>query len=169
MSAVIGPRLTDELAADLAKPARSRDQALVLATVDTGGAPRMALLSRAEVLVAGLDRVLLAVWSGSRSAANIERAGRATLFWVAGTRAIGMAMRCVGRTALGEPDRPGGRALLALTMRVDEVRMDEVPYATLVSPLTFQLHEPDDVLPRWNDVALRLADLARQLPEASET
>jgi hypothetical protein len=166
MSAEIGSRLTDELAADLARPARSRDQALLLATVDPGGAPRMALLSRAEVHVAGTDRLLLAMWSGSRSATNVERAGSATLLWVVGAAAVSVTMRCAGRTDLGEPDRPGERALVALTMLVDGVRVDEAPYAELVSPLTFQLYEPNDVLPRWDDVARRLAEVRRpDVPE----
>jgi hypothetical protein len=158
--------LPADLVRDLAAPAQPRDQALLLLTVDEAlAAPRVALLSRAEVHVVNPDRLLVASWSGSRSAANLERTGTATLFWLAGA-AVSVTLRRTGGEVLAGP--PGDRELHAHVLDVTGVRADEVGYAELVAPLTFALHAPEDVLPRWAEVGARLAELADRLGASAE-
>ncbi|MEU7632331.1 hypothetical protein AB0C34_20430 [Nocardia sp. NPDC049220] len=165
-----GTRLSAEHIADLTASAQPRDQALLLLSVDEAGTPRVALLSRAEVHVVADSLLLVAVWSGSRSATNIERSGAATLFWVVDGAAVSASLRCAGSRPLAAA--PSGelaeRALRALTLRVVDVRVDEVGYAELTAPLMFAVHEPEEIMSRWEDVARRLGAVALGLQDGSD-
>lgn len=166
-----GARLSAEHVADLAAPAQPRDQALLLLSMDEAGTPRVAMLSRAEVHVVADDLLVVAVWSGSRSAANIERSGAATLFWVVGGAAVSASLRYTDSRLLASAPSgdPAGHALRALTLQVVDVRADEVGYAELTAPLTFAVHEPEAILSRWEDVAQRLGALALTLQDGSDS
>lgn len=159
------------LPADLVAPARPRDDALMLLSVGEGGARRVALLSRSEVHVARHDLVRLALWSDSRSGTNIERSGAATLFWLAGAKAVSVSLRCIHSeplTAASTGD-PAGRASRAFTLLVVDVRADEVDFAELVAPLMLALQDPDDVLLRWEEDARRLAAVDRRFRDGADS
>jgi hypothetical protein len=143
----------------------------MLLSVDEGGTPRVALLSRSEVHVARHDLVLLALWPDSRSAANIERSGGATLFWLVGVKAVSVSLRRIYSEPLtgASTGAPAGRAPRAFTLYVVDVRADEVDYAELVTPMTFALRDPDAVLPRWEQVARRLAAIGRRLWDGADS
>ena len=65
----------------------AREQAFPFLTVDEGGFPHVALLSRAEVGVSPDGSEVLAVVAGRRTRANLERDRRAGLIAVGGTTA----------------------------------------------------------------------------------
>jgi hypothetical protein len=77
-------------------PDGSFDQAIPLLTVDPGGFPHVALLSRAQLRDAGTGRDLLAVvWAG-RTSAHLRATGLATVILVGGQLAWYLKMSVVG-------------------------------------------------------------------------
>jgi hypothetical protein len=68
--------------------AGSDEQAFPLITVDDGGYPHVALLSRAEMDVAPTGAALLAVIASTRTRANLGRDGKAALIAVGSTSAF---------------------------------------------------------------------------------
>ncbi|WP_406069340.1 hypothetical protein OG372_16250 [Streptomyces sp. NBC_01020] len=80
------------------------EQAFPFLTVDGHGYPHSALLSRTELEPAPASGLLLAVVSGTRTRANLERDGRAGLIAVHGTVCSHLTLRLVGsRVISGEP------------------------------------------------------------------
>ena len=116
-----------------------------LVTVDADGWPRVALLSAGEIVAIGAERLRLALWPASRSAANLERSGRAllALVWE------GAAHRVGNEAARGPDIEVAGEARAAFDARVRSVARDEVPYARLRTGITFELPERAPVLARW--------------------
>lgn len=157
MSASLGPALPPDVAADLRQRSASRDQALILVTVDDAGYPRLAFLSRSEVHVADPSRLLVALWAGSETAANFGGRGKATLFYVHAGVPYSIRLACSVPAPL---DMADGTSLLAFDSTVEDVRSDEAAYASVAGPMTFELHDPDAVLPRWRELNGRLARLA---------
>ncbi len=119
--------------------------ALELVTVDSDGAPRIALLSVGEVLAAGESALRFALWPGSRTTANLDRGGRALLAFVSG----GAAQR-IGLQARRAADvLAGGEERAVFDAEVISAARDEVPYARLRSGITYELADADAVLARW--------------------
>src|SRR5215831_6527614 len=134
---------------------------VLLLTVDEAGWPRVAMLSAGEVLAAAPREIGVALWPDGTSAANLTRAGRATLALVhAGS---GWYVRCAARRE-ADLGLDGGRALAAFVLDVEEVLEDVVPYAALTTGIEFQLAEPERTLAAWRAVvdALRRAAIARR-------
>jgi hypothetical protein len=118
--------------------------AIELITVDVDGWPRVALVSAGEVLAMGPATVALALWPGSRTTANLERAGRALLAFVDGGAAWRIALDA---RRVADVEAPERRAVFAA--RVADVRRDEVANARLTSGITFELPDRSEVLGRW--------------------
>jgi len=141
--------------------ARAAGLTVLMLTVDEAGWPRVAMLSAGEVLAVGPREIGVALWSDGTSAANLTRAGRATLALVhAGS---GWYVRCTARRE-ADLGLDGGRALAAFVLDVEEVLEDVVPYAALTTGIEFQLAEPERTLAAWRAVvdALRRAAIARR-------
>ena len=77
-------QLTDDLYRRLggADVSRSRDQAIVVCTVDADGWPHPAMLSYFEVAARDRHNLRLAVYTNSRTCANMRERGKATLIVV---------------------------------------------------------------------------------------
>jgi hypothetical protein len=159
MSASLGPALTPDVAAGLRQRSESRDQALILVTVDDAGYPRLAFLSRSEVHVAGPGRLLVALWATSETAANFGGRGKATLLYVHAGVPYSIRLTCATSAPL---DMADGMSLVVFDSTVEDVRSDEAAYASVAGPMIFELHNPDAVLPRWQELNSRLARLASE-------
>lgn len=85
MAASLGPALPAFRVAQIGLDAApERSLVLPLCTVDEAGFPHVALLGAWEVVAADATTVRLALASGSRSAENLRRSGRATLLLIDG-------------------------------------------------------------------------------------
>jgi hypothetical protein len=132
----------------------TKTQALRLSTVDSAGWPHAALLSAGDMVVLSSERIRFALFPESTTVANLRRDGRITI-----TLALdgGMCeMRLNARPlAQSSPDVP----LAFFEATVETTRVHVAPYAAVVSGLTFELHDPQAVLPRWQRqiAALRAA------------
>jgi hypothetical protein len=133
---------------------------VLLLTVDEAGWPRVAMLSAGEVLAAGPREIGLALWPGSASAANLARAGRATLALV--HAGAGWYVRGAARRE-ADLELADGRRLAAFALAVVEVLEDVVPYAELTGGIEFRLAEPERTLAAWRGVL----DALRRRPRTS--
>ena len=135
---------------------RAAGLTVLLLTVDQAGWPRVAMLSAGEVLAVAPRQIRLALWPDGTSAANLARAGRATLALV--HAGAGWYVRCTGRHE-ADLRLPGDRRLASFALAVEEVLEDVVPYAELTSGIAFRLAEPGQTLTAWRAVvdAMRAA------------
>lgn len=132
----------------------TKTQALRLSTVDTDGWPHAALLSAGDMVVMPTGRIRFAVFPQSSMRSNLEREGRLTiaLSFDGGICELRLRSR---RLAHSSPDVP----LAFFEAEVETVRHHVAPYATVTGGITFLLHDPQAVLPRWQRqiAALRAA------------
>ena len=115
-----------------------------LVTVDAEGWPGIALLSVGEVLALDASTVRLALWPGSRTTANLTRAGQGLLAFVHEGAAYSVRVEtCRG----ADLTAPTTRAVFE--GRIAAVRRDEVPYARLRTGIVFDLPDRAAVVERW--------------------
>jgi len=122
----------------------AKTQALRLSTVDATGWPHAALLSAGDAVVLPSGQIRFAVFAQSTIVANLERDGRLTL---ALSLDGGMCELRLRARRLAETAAKGPLALFEA--EIESVRTHVAPYAVLTSGVTFALHEPGGVLPRW--------------------
>lgn len=125
------------------------EQAFVFLTVDEGGYPNPALLSRAELDV-GADGSVLAVVASTRTRANLAREGRATLIAVHGTVAHYAKLRM-----LGSVDEAG---IVGASFEMVEHKRDSIGIE--LAPISFRPTAGVAELEHWETSARVLRALA---------
>jgi hypothetical protein len=132
----------------------AKTQALRLSTVDAAGWPHAALLSAGDMLVLPSERIRFVIFPQSATAANLTRDGRLTLTLSLDGGMLELRLRA-RRLVHSSPDVP----LAFFEAEVETARMHVAPYAAVTSGITFALHDPQAVLPRWQRqiAALRAA------------
>ena len=131
-----------------------KTQALRLSTVDADGWPHASLLSAGDAVAVSPESVRFAIFAESTATANLARDGRVTL-----TLSIEHGM-CELRLRAKRLRSTSHDVPLALfEAEVEQVRMHVAPYADVISGVTFALHDPQAVAPRWHRqiAALRAA------------
>jgi len=122
----------------------TKTQALRLSTVDADGWPRAALLSAGDMLVTPSGRIRLALFPQSSMTSNLERDGRLAIALSIDGGMCELRLRC-RRLAHSTPEVP----LAFFEGEVETVRHHVAPYASVTTGVTFALHDPQAVLPRW--------------------
>lgn len=132
----------------------AKTQALRLSTVDAAGWPHASLLSAGDMVVLPSGRIRFALFPKSTTVANLARDGRLTITLTLDGGMWEMRLRA-HRLAHSSPDVP----LAFFEAEVETARVHVAPYAAVTSGITFALHEPQAVLPRWQRqiTALRAA------------
>lgn len=122
----------------------TKTQAVRLLTTDTDGWPRASLLTAAEILFLPDRTVRFAVFRESGTAANLTRDGRAILSLSLDRGICEIRLRA---TACGRqvPNGP----LAYFKAEIEGARLHVATYADVMSGITFALHDPAVVLPRW--------------------
>ncbi|MBK5222460.1 MAG: pyridoxamine 5'-phosphate oxidase family protein [Acidimicrobiia bacterium] len=116
-----------------------------LLTVGPGGWPHVALLGVGEVLIVDPDTVRFALWQTTTTSGNVARYRQAVLGFVHDEAWCLARLEVEGVELLDHLPTP----LLGVQARLVDLRQDRAPYARLTGALTFELHEPASVLPRW--------------------
>jgi hypothetical protein len=144
-------KLPDELARQLAgRPAPGqREQAFPFLTVDAGGFPHVALLSRAELDVGPGQATVLAVVASRGTRENLARDGRAGLIAVSDTTAHYAKLKVVRSRADGD--------LLGCELELTEYKADSLGIP--LSPVAFTATAGLAALEDWR----RSDELLRQL------
>jgi hypothetical protein len=126
--------------ADLLK----KTQALRLSTIDEEGWPHAALLSAGDMVAMPNGRIRFALFPQSGTVANLSRDGRLTL-----TLSLDGGM-CELRMRAQRLNHSSQQVPLAFfEAEIVAVRSHAAPYAAVTEGITFSLHDPDGVLPRW--------------------
>ena len=131
-----------------------KTQALRLSTIDAAGWPHAALLSAGDMVAMPSGRVRFVLFPQSATTANLVRDGRLTLTLSLDGGMCEVRLRA-RRLAQASPEVP----LVLFEAEVEAVRNHVAPYAAVTEGITFALHEPRAVLPRWKRqiAALRAA------------
>lgn len=137
---------------------RKEGETILLLTAAPGEWPRLALLSVGELYAPSATEVRLALWPDSRTTANLEATGRATLSAILDgvTYDVELEARPDGDVPLGT----WSAARFAATVR--SVRSDTVGYAEITSGVRYRLKDAPKVLERWR---LQVAALREGRPE----
>jgi hypothetical protein len=148
MTRALDPVVPDALRAVLESDdlAGSEGFTLQLLSVRADGWPHAALLSAGEVVVVDDDRLRLAIWPGSTTAANLAARPQATLAAVLAPTSYLVRVRLA---PLGALETPLGGRLAAFEATVEAAAADEAPYAVLEGGVSFRLTAPESTLPRW--------------------
>ena len=128
----------------------------LLVTTGAGGWPHIAMLSVGEILARGPDELRVALWLHSTTTRTLERARQALLAVVASPDAYYVRLSAA---RLADLDLGAQGRLACFALRVEDVLQDAADYAALTSGITFRLHQPEQVVPRWERTidALRAA------------
>jgi len=126
-----------------------RGVALIVATVDADGWPHTSFLGPGELLVRDEARLAFLLWPSSGTAANVDREGRAALFFAA-AGAVWEAR--VTAVAAADGDGPTRRYEAELVT----IRRHAAPYAEVTGLVGYRLLEPDAVVARWRAQIERL-------------
>lgn len=132
----------------------AKSQALRLSTIDVAGWPHAALLSAGDVVSMPSGRIRFVMFPQSITTANLTRDGRLTLSLSLDGGMCELRLRAHGLVHTA-PDVP----LAFFEAEVETVRQHKAPYAAVTQGITFALHDPHAVLPRWTRqiAALRAA------------
>jgi hypothetical protein len=132
----------------------AKTQAMRLSTVDPAGWPHAALLSAGDMVVLSSERIRFALFPQSTAVANLMRDGRITITLALSGGMCEMRLRARS-LAHSSPNVP----LAFFEATVESTRVHVAPYAAVVCGITFELHDPQAVLPRWQRqiAALRAA------------
>jgi hypothetical protein len=122
----------------------TKTQALRLSTVDAEGWPHASLLSAGDMLALPSGGIRFVVFPQSTTTANMMRDGRVTVTLSLDGGMCELRMTC-RRLAHGSSDIP----LAFFEGELIKVRVHKAPYAAVSGGVTFTLHEPQSVLPRW--------------------
>ena len=120
-------------------------ETILLLTVSETGWPHVGMLSVGEVLATDPDRVVIALWQGTRTGSNLLRTSKGTLALV--HRGAGYYIE-LSVTGAG-PVEVDETTLDSFSCSVTRVLRDEVDYATLTSGIRFELPREDEVVARW--------------------
>ena len=115
-------------------------------SITDGGWPYAAMISVGELLATGQSSLRMAIWSTSTTARNLDRDRRCMLSLV--HAGIGYQIRCEASPTRVVP-QSDGPDLMVFDLSVVDVLEDQAPYATLSSGITYELHQPNEVLERW--------------------
>jgi len=122
----------------------AKTQALRVSTVDAEGWPHASLLSAGDMLALPSGRIRFLIFPQSATTANLVRDGRATVTLSLDGGMCELRMKC-RRLANASSDIP----LAFFEGELIKVRVHKAPYAVVSGGVTFALHEPQSVLPRW--------------------
>lgn len=163
MKRVLEPRVPPLIQRVLTDPDLSAQVGVTfeLVTVDADGWPCATMLSVGELVVSGDELLTLAVHAGRTAATNLSGTRQALLITVIDETLFYLRLRVGEGVALG--DAHAGD-LTSFAARVEQVTVDEVPYAEVVTGTRFRLHDEGSVRERW---AHTRALLQAQAPRAA--
>jgi hypothetical protein len=122
----------------------SKNQALRISTVNANGAPHAALLGAGDAIALPGGRLRFVLFSQSATAANILRDGHFTFTMVFnnGLTELRFCAKKLKEETLEVP-------LTFFEGHMTLVRRHKVPYANVITGVTFSLNDPQTILERW--------------------
>ncbi|MBP2001547.1 hypothetical protein J2Z69_002592 [Paenibacillus shirakamiensis] len=125
--------------------AMKQHDALLLLTVNEEGWPHTAMISVGEIVALNATTLRIGVWPGTETSRNMVRTGQATLVAIVQDLAYYTRLTLQNLASL----EPTENLRQRFEARVVWTREDKAPYADIVSGISFELHNPVEVLARW--------------------
>jgi hypothetical protein len=122
----------------------SKNQALRISTVNANGAPHAALLSAGDAIALPDGRLRFVMFSQSTTTTNIIRDGHFTFTMVFNNGLYELRFR-----AKKLKDELLELPLTFFEGNIILVRRHKVPYASVITGITFLLNDPETILDRW--------------------
>ena len=135
LGATLPPDLLDFLSST--EPEEKFKQVILFSTTDEDGWPRHGLISPREVVAKDSNRLLLLLYSNSRSTANVQREGKISLVLV--NPNMSYYVLCTVRPFAPLADAPS-ETLFELT--VERVLEDSLTTAKILTGITFEGYDP---------------------------
>ncbi|NMO96384.1 pyridoxamine 5'-phosphate oxidase family protein [Paenibacillus lemnae] len=134
-------------------PEKQKD-AILLLSVGEDGWPHSAMISAGEAVAVDEGTLRLALWPGTTTTGNLIRTGKATLICIQNTSVyiVKLSLRVLEQLENARHPRERFEGI------IESVREDAAKYAQITSGVTFQLHEPDGVLARWEETLSELRE-----------
>jgi Pyridoxamine 5'-phosphate oxidase len=144
VSSLIGDRLPAPLRFEFGMPPApgAQSHAVLLATVDEGGTPRIAVLSTAEIVAADERRLRVKLRTGSSSLANVAARGKAAIWCVLDAAAY--TIKGTARFASG----PSDEGWQAVDFEVESVWRDFEEGAPMIGGPTYRAPAIDETSDR---------------------
>ncbi len=139
MSKDLGTTLPTDLLDFLSssEPASKFQEVILFSTVDEDGWPRHGLLSPREVVAKDPSRLLLLLYSNSRSTANVEREGKISLVLV--NPNMSYYVYC---SAQSLPPMAEAPTETLFELKVERVLEDSLATARILTGITFEGYDP---------------------------
>ncbi len=135
--------------------ADKQEEAMMLITVSEDGWPHTAMLSVGEVAAASPNLLRIGLWQGTETSGNLKRAGKAALVLVYQGKVNYLKLQVKPLPASRESAYPRDRFEAELA----GVKQDTAKYAEIVSGIRIALHDPPEVVKRWEAT---VRDLVRE-------
>ena len=119
------------------EPASKFHEVILFSTMDEDGWPRHGLLSPREVVAKAPSRLLLLLYSNSRSTANVEREGKISLVPVNPNMSY-----YVSCSAQSLPPMAEAPSETLFELKVERVLEDFLPTARILTGITFEGYDP---------------------------
>ncbi len=119
------------------EPASKFHEVILFSTMDEDGWPRHGLLSPREVVAKDPSRLLLLLYSNSRSTANVEREGKISLVLV--NPNMSYYVSCITQTLPPMAEAPSETLF---ELKVERVLEDSLPTARILTGITFEGYDP---------------------------
>ncbi|WP_436951042.1 pyridoxamine 5'-phosphate oxidase family protein [Staphylococcus shinii] len=150
-------KLTDDLK-DLLNGkqlAQKQHIAMILQSITSEGYPHSAMVSVGEVIALDSEHLRIALWPQTQTTLSLAKKGKANLVIIYNNMVNYLELDI---TVLPSPDNEiYERTRLEATIK--SIRQDIAKYADITSGITVEMHEPKQVLKRWNVVLNELLNI----------
>ena len=139
MSKLLGASLPEDLFTLLrtVEPPEEDKKVILLTTVDDDGWPRVAMLSRFELVAKSQERLLMLLYASSQSTENLQKTGRVCLTAI--DPDMSYYVCCSARPIFSIPEAPSE---LLFELTVERVLEDSLPTAKIISGIAFEGYDP---------------------------
>lgn len=154
----LGPKMPNDLTMRLYQPddSHARQRVILVTTVDQDGFPRHLMLSHYEVVARDNSNLLMLIYSSSKSAQNLDRAGRASLLFLDEEMSYYVRVTCrrANETLEEAPQETLFKA------KVTDVLEDKYPTTQITSGIRFSGFDPGMTEESRRKVFEKLVNLA---------
>ncbi|WZY00552.1 hypothetical protein NSQ26_00480 [Bacillus sp. FSL W7-1360] len=127
---------------------KKQHDAMLFVTVGADHFPYKAMLSVGEVVACDDSTLRIAIWTGTQSEKNALAFKKATLMLVWRQVAYDIQLQLERIQSFEQ--------LTLFSGKVISVKADEAPYAVLESGVRYTLHEPEEIMTRWERIVTQM-------------
>lgn len=147
-------KLTDDLK-DLLNGkqlAQKQHIAMILQSITSEGYPHSAMVSVGEVIALDSEHLRIALWPQTQTTLSLVKKGKANLVIIYNNMVNYLELDISELPSLNHEFYERTR----FEATIKSIRQDSAKYADIISGITVKMHEPEQVLNRWNIILQQL-------------